>query len=212
MNEGRIVMNKRMSVLLVLLTIIFSLLGGFIASRLFTPDIAVADEKTQSKILTAEELQIIGKDGKMYAKFGISKFPTGVPVVSLSLYNKEKEAVCLYSTLEKGSLETGLMLHPTFSEPYSMYTNANATFYANADDCLNEKELVYIGTSKKKDTGLVYVKSPNYKGRAEMCADDYGGVFNVFGKVDNTARATMQINEYGNGSIGLWDKDGYRLK
>jgi hypothetical protein len=49
-------------------------------------------------------------------------------------------------------------------------------------------------------------------GRAMMIVTEYGGSISVYGKGSDKERASMGVNEYGNGAIGLWDKDGYKLK
>jgi hypothetical protein len=52
-------MSKRIAILLVILTIISGLIGGAISGRIFTPKVAIAEETTQSKILTVEGLNVI---------------------------------------------------------------------------------------------------------------------------------------------------------
>ena len=41
--------------------------------------------------------------------------------------------------------------------------------------------------------------------------DEYGGRVQLFGMGNKSARAVMGVNEYGNGAISTWDKNGYRL-
>ena len=43
-----------------------------------------------------------------------------------------------------------------------------------------------------------------------MNVDEHGGQVDVFGKVDNKTRVVVGINEYGNGAVSTWDKNGYR--
>ena len=45
-----------------------------------------------------------------------------------------------------------------------------------------------------------------------MTVNEDGGKLNIFGKGNNKTRVSIQVNEYGNGTIGLWDKNGYRIK
>jgi hypothetical protein len=47
-------MTKRFSILLVVLTIVSGLIGGAITGRIFTPKVAIAEETTQSKVLTKD--------------------------------------------------------------------------------------------------------------------------------------------------------------
>ena len=37
------------------------------------------------------------------------------------------------------------------------------------------------------------------------------GLFNVYGKGNTDSRAVMGVNEYGNGVVSTWDKNGDRL-
>ena len=50
----------------------------------------------------------------------------------------------------------------------------------------------------------------NLEGVAVMGAHDDGASIEVLGK-DDKVKASMSVNEYGNGSINTWDKNGYRL-
>jgi len=47
---------------------------------------------------------------------------------------------------------------------------------------------------------------------AQLKVDESGGRLDVFGKADDKSSATVAINEYGNGVVNTWDKNGYRLK
>ena len=40
--------------------------------------------------------------------------------------------------------------------------------------------------------------------------DQYGGQVIVFGRGNKLSRAAMGVNEYGNGAVNTWDKNGYR--
>jgi len=66
-------MSKRFSILLVILTIVSGLIGGAITGRVFTPKVAIAEETTQSRILTVEELRVVDKDGKELMYLGKAK-------------------------------------------------------------------------------------------------------------------------------------------
>ena len=58
--------------------------------------------------------------------------------------------------------------------------------------------------------GYVLARSKD-KGFAQISVDEHGGSVSVFGKGDKTSRAVMSVNEYGNGAVSTWDKNGYRL-
>ena len=48
-------------------------------------------------------------------------------------------------------------------------------------------------------------------GKARIATHEHGGSLHLFGKGDQPARAAIEINEYGNGAVSTWDKNGYRL-
>ena len=47
--------------------------------------------------------------------------------------------------------------------------------------------------------------------RAALTIDEHGGLVTVFGKGNGGSRVTIGVNEYGNGAVSTWDKNGYRL-
>lgn len=47
---------------------------------------------------------------------------------------------------------------------------------------------------------------------AGMRVNEHGGLVSVDGIGDSSSRAIMGVNEYGNGAVSTWDKNGYRLK
>ena len=60
--------------------------------------------------------------------------------------------------------------------------------------------------------GYVSVRSKEGEGSAHMALNENGGYVGVFGKGSETTRAIMAVNEYGNGAVSTWDKNGYRLQ
>ena len=46
---------------------------------------------------------------------------------------------------------------------------------------------------------------------AQMTVPEHSRRVDCFGKGSSTTRATISGNEYGNGAVGTWDKNGYRL-
>lgn len=60
------------------------------------------------------------------------------------------------------------------------------------------------------DGGIIAVRNKG-GGMAKMMIDGYGGRVEVYGKNSSKGQATMGVNEYGNGGVSTWDKNGYRL-
>ena len=59
--------------------------------------------------------------------------------------------------------------------------------------------------------GAVSVHGKDGVGSAQMTINEYGGRVSVRGKGNDETRATIAVNEYGNGAVSTWDKNGYRL-
>ena len=59
--------------------------------------------------------------------------------------------------------------------------------------------------------GSVYVHGKDGGGIARMEIDEDGGSVAVYGN-DGKQRVGIGVNEYGNGGVSTWDKNGYRLK
>ena len=47
---------------------------------------------------------------------------------------------------------------------------------------------------------------------AQMGINEDGGHVGVHGRGNSYSRVQMGVNEYGNGAVSTWDKNGYRLK
>ena len=71
---------------------------------------------------------------------------------------------------------------------------------------------VFIAHNDADNGGLVSVYGKSMKGSAQLTANEYGGLLNIFSKTDNKARILIGITERGNGSINTWDKNGYRTR
>ena len=64
----------------------------------------------------------------------------------------------------------------------------------------------------KEHGGGVAVAGKDGEGSALMSLNENGGYVGVFGKGSDTTSAKMGVNEYGNGAVSTWDKNGYRLQ
>ena len=64
-----------------------------------------------------------------------------------------------------------------------------------------------------EDGGFVAVCGKDGEKAAQMAVIENGGDVSVYGRGDApiSLRAAMNVNEYGNGAINTWDKNGYRF-
>ena len=67
---------------------------------------------------------------------------------------------------------------------------------------------VAIGATEQG--GRVSVDDSDGKTNVGIDATEHGGRVVVFGKGDSKGQANMSVNEYGNGAVSTWDKNGYR--
>lgn len=67
---------------------------------------------------------------------------------------------------------------------------------------------VWLVTEKRGGRVAAFGKA----GKVLLYTDEHGGSVSVYGKGSNESRAVMGVNEYGNGMVSTWDKNGYRLK
>ena len=70
----------------------------------------------------------------------------------------------------------------------------------------------HVTLSTNGDSGVVSVWGEDKRGRSAIIkVGEYGGRFLVYGKGSDELRAAMAVNEYGNGAVSAWDKNGYRI-
>ena len=77
----------------------------------------------------------------------------------------------------------------------------------------HSESLSRIGVTDDGKSGMMSVyryDRGKQMGAAQLNADQYGGLLSIYGKRDNKSRVTVGMNEYGNGAISTWDKNGYR--
>lgn len=85
--------------------------------------------------------------------------------------------------------------------------------FASVVGANHKKELAAIAITDDGESGLIAVKRYDYGkeiGAAALSANKNGGRLDVYGKGDKMSRAVVCVNEYGNGAMSTWDKNGYR--
>ena len=77
----------------------------------------------------------------------------------------------------------------------------------------HKKLLASIGVTDDGESGLISVNRYEHGkdiGSAQLSANKNGGRLSIYGKTDHSSRVVVGINEYGNGVVSTWDKNGYR--
>ena len=220
-------MSRKLSILLILLVVVFSLLGGFIAGHLSTPKITIVEEADQSNILTVEKLKIANESGKLLIELGSG---TGIDSDLLiydqkgSYINQSNEWESILGGLGRPSGGDGLFIYGQ-EDSIRMYIGHSESCISIGEGFSSHAIISsrIIGL-QNKNFGRAYIRvsenegarigvdDKDSKGNAEISVNEYGGRFDAFSKVDNVSRASIWIGEYGYGGISLLDKDRYRLK
>jgi hypothetical protein len=180
-------MTKRFSILLVALTIVSGLIGGAITGRIFTPKVAVAEETTQGKVLTVEELRVVDESGKLLMKLG--KKDTALTPYGLFIYDNSGEFHAVMGVDESGGSvnvfgkdnEIGVMMN----------TNESGGIVAVA----SKGGKVGVGMSANESGGHVSVFGKDGNSKANIGIIETGGYVNVCGKDSKSSDASMSVNE-----------------
>jgi len=188
-------MTKRMSILLVVLTIVSGLIGGAITGRIFTPKVAIAEEATQSKILTVEGLRVIDEGGEeiMYlGKLAVDKSVMRQPAILNAYGLSDSRGLYIYDNNGNAGITLG------------MFKSGGFVLASNKDGR-------GIAMMCAEDSGGAVTVNKDGKVGAMMSIEDSGGALSVFNK-DGKLKAEMRVNKYGSGDIGRWDKNGSKVK
>jgi hypothetical protein len=226
-------MSKRFSILLVVLTIVSGLVGGAITGRIFTPKVAIAEEATQSKILTVEELRVVDKSGKLLMTLGKAK-KAPLDCYGLFILNNSGETTSSMHVDESGShvfllsKDGSVGMHAEkfvggnvilSGEGGTTLINGNNVQVSGREDEDGKSEGIVLtlltsggvsvfgkgGISRMRD-GSVDVYDEDSEGGASMSLDESGGSIRVNAK-DGEGGVRMNIFKDGSGHVGVSGKD-----
>ena len=77
----------------------------------------------------------------------------------------------------------------------------------------HKNNLALIAVTDDGESGMISVYRYDHgmkTGAVQLMTDENGGTLSVYGKADDESRVAVSINEYGNGAVSTWDKNGYR--
>lgn len=133
-------------------------------------------------------------DGEGYSAMGVNQYGGSVEV------GKDGVAAQIATAENGGSVnlycKTGNVHFGGFIDPNDLVAIVSKTFDRGVGMSVDERD---IGVN-------VYSKD----GSARMRVNEYGGVLSVFGKGSKKSKAVIGVNEYGNGAVNTWDKNGFR--
>ena len=116
----------------------------------------------------------------------------------------------LYVEDAEGSPKIMLFGRPDGGSVYILGTLGGKWAFLSIDELAINNGSGSVKLFANDNGGVVHVKKGDEMG-AEIALDQYGGSISVYGKGDKGSRARMGVNEYGNGAVSTWDKNGYTL-
>jgi hypothetical protein len=187
-----------MSILLVVLTIISGLIGGFISGRVFVVKTAMVDDtKQHAKVIEAEEFRLADKNGKLFGKFAISD-DTKISSIEYS----PSPALSLYSSDGKLTVDLGItkVLKPDIGVSLS---SASLLLSSDSGHCVN------LSTSSS-ESGLSFfgMMTPLKNHISISDSDSEGAKIGVYSSVDGGGGASVSVDKDDHGFIGVVGKKG----
>lgn len=116
-----------------------------------------------------------------------------------------------YTLLGAVIMLTGMWLSPLISPPLTAQHNGvfgeiQCTSLTVVDNM--GKTAVELDSDEEAGNRVI-VNNKQGKGVVGLYNTEYGGRVDVYNNREKN-RATMSVNEYGNGAVSTWDKNGYR--
>ena len=110
-----------------------------------------------------------------------------------------------------GSSDRGESIWITPGEIHMMTPEGHGVliYAAKGSGTLNLGQGVRINGGSKEGGGSISVIGEH--GSVGMNITEHGGRVGVHGKGNDQSRVVIGVNEYGNGAVSTWDKNGYRL-
>ncbi len=149
----------------------------------------------------------------------------GIDENYVRIFNNEDEAAVRLEARMKNAAwyaEASPREREITSESNGIYISNNTptSISFNGRTTRNSASAISLVSSKRGNKVTVYKKAPkvvddflNYREyqAVKLGTTEHGGRIDVFNKQGKN-RAAMSVNEYGNGAVSTWDKNGYRLR
>ena len=184
--------------------------------------VKVSVDGEESAKLGSYGMSVVGKEGKGKAYVMVNNGGGGV-----SVYGNGREGVRMGTDEEGGSVRVfgkdgreGVRMG-TDEEGGSVSVHGKDGGGGAGMTIDEDGGLVFVGGKDggggaqmaiSEDGGLVTVHGKDGAERAGMRISENGGSVSVFGKGNSASRAMLGVNEYGNGAVSTWDKNGYRFR
>lgn len=195
---------------------------GIIIGQFVTPDIEAQSNGVFDKI-QCREIEVIDKDGETAIRLYTTKHGGDIRmdskdgrIVTMSI-DENGGSVYLFG---KGKGDGGIVSMHAGEDHASLGVRdrvlSDGGIWMYADDYGGRLDVKGKGLF---DGGAVYIRidsqgggvevSGNDGGSTKMGTDEHGGRVDVFNNQGKN-RAVMGVNEYGNGAVSTWDRNGYR--
>lgn len=183
------------------------MLIGMMASSVLMPSLIAQRDKFGEIECTG--LRVVDGEGNLVAKLGINdKFGGGQLIVYCGKSGKFKGLVDITAIYPFGG---GIDLYGYSGERSHIGANRIIMHGRDEEDLHTYLYAGGLSVEKWQEWNLDDIDNPTYVGfggRATMQINAHGGLLQLEGKSDG--KVTIGINEYGNGAISTYDKNGYR--
>ena len=147
---------------------------------------------------------VYGKDGGGAAQMAITENGGAIHV-----HGKDGGGAAGMNTDEDGGIVTVLGKDGERSAQMAITENGGLVTLTGKENGKDGREGVQMAITE--NGGAVRVYGNDGERSAQMAINEDGGAVRVYGKGNTGSRAGMGVDEYGNGAVSTWDKNGYRL-
>lgn len=184
-------MAKRQFALLVAVTIISGLIGGAVSGRIFMAKSAIAETaQGHEKLLIAEELQLVDREGKTYAVMGkrsILGSDVSPNMTGLWIYDKNDRA--RFGLMVSDDTDAPMLVFYDDKDQNCIALEASGGSYPQMYFSYRDKDVLRFGV---KADGSPYL----------MFYDDIGAISAIFGIEDGESHITLL-----GGSLRIYGED-----
>ena len=154
-------------------------------------------------------IQVLGEDGVIRVYMGTAIGAGDRENGETNVWGENRSSLATMGVSEHGGEYGG---HGGTVGVYGKFgTYAGMKIYEHGGNVNVSGNYTHAAIGITEHGGKVHVYDEHSGKAAQMFTTEHGGRVKVVNKEGNT-RAAIGINEYGNGAVSTWDKNGYRLR
>ena len=154
-------------------------------------------------------IQVLGEDGVTRVYMGTAIGAGDRENGTINVWGENRSSLATMGVSEYGGAYGGYGGEVGVYGKFGSYAGMNIHQHGGNINVSGNYTHAAIGITEHG--GKVHVYDEHSGKAAQMFTTEHGGRVKVVNKEGNT-RAAIGINEYGNGAVSTWDKNGYRLR